>query len=169
MMRPRLEAALEDQISAGAPGALARIEAPYAGLVWAGSAGSLAYGVGRSLGPDDAFRVASVTKTGSVMCAGDRPAYGTHFAGCPSSSSATRASRPTHRTSPPRDALQALGVEAERIYVDHGLTGTHRDRPFRTCSGCVRDRRLARSGRASGGSVVSGVVVVRAEVTAAGG
>ncbi len=28
-----------------------------------------------------------------------------------------------------RDALQALGVEPERIYVDHGLTGTHRDRP----------------------------------------
>ena len=28
-----------------------------------------------------------------------------------------------------RDALQALGVEAERIYVDHGLTGTNRDRP----------------------------------------
>jgi hypothetical protein len=28
-----------------------------------------------------------------------------------------------------RDALQALGVDAERICVDHGLTGTHRDRP----------------------------------------
>jgi len=28
-----------------------------------------------------------------------------------------------------RDALQALGVESERVYVDHGLTGTHRDRP----------------------------------------
>jgi DNA invertase Pin-like site-specific DNA recombinase len=28
-----------------------------------------------------------------------------------------------------RDALAALGVPAERIYVDHGLTGTHRDRP----------------------------------------
>ncbi len=28
-----------------------------------------------------------------------------------------------------RDALQALGVDPERIYVDHGLTGTHRDRP----------------------------------------
>src|SRR4051794_913086 len=28
-----------------------------------------------------------------------------------------------------RDALQALGVEPERIYVDHGLTGAHRDRP----------------------------------------
>ncbi len=28
-----------------------------------------------------------------------------------------------------RNALQALGVPAERIYVDHGLTGTHRERP----------------------------------------
>jgi len=27
-----------------------------------------------------------------------------------------------------RDALQALGVEAERVYVDHGLTGTNRER-----------------------------------------
>jgi DNA invertase Pin-like site-specific DNA recombinase len=28
-----------------------------------------------------------------------------------------------------RDALRALGVAAERIYVDHGLTGTSRERP----------------------------------------
>lgn len=28
-----------------------------------------------------------------------------------------------------REALLALGVEAERIYVDHGLTGTNRERP----------------------------------------
>jgi DNA invertase Pin-like site-specific DNA recombinase len=28
-----------------------------------------------------------------------------------------------------RDALLGMGVEAERIYVDHGLTGTNRDRP----------------------------------------
>jgi DNA invertase Pin-like site-specific DNA recombinase len=28
-----------------------------------------------------------------------------------------------------RDGLQALGVPAERIYVDHGLTGTSRERP----------------------------------------
>jgi DNA invertase Pin-like site-specific DNA recombinase len=28
-----------------------------------------------------------------------------------------------------RDALDALGVAAERIYVDHGLTGTNRARP----------------------------------------
>ncbi|WP_431836522.1 recombinase family protein [Cellulomonas sp. Y8] len=28
-----------------------------------------------------------------------------------------------------REALQAMGVEASRVYVDHGLTGTNRDRP----------------------------------------
>ena len=28
-----------------------------------------------------------------------------------------------------RDALEGLGVAADRIYVDHGLTGTNRDRP----------------------------------------
>jgi DNA invertase Pin-like site-specific DNA recombinase len=28
-----------------------------------------------------------------------------------------------------RDGLARLGVEPERIYVDHGLTGTNRDRP----------------------------------------
>lgn len=28
-----------------------------------------------------------------------------------------------------RDGLTALGVEPKRIYVDHGLTGTNRDRP----------------------------------------
>jgi D-alanyl-D-alanine carboxypeptidase len=59
----RLQAALETQVSAGAPGALARIEAPDAGLVWAGSAGHIARGQGRSLRPDDAFRAASVTKS----------------------------------------------------------------------------------------------------------
>jgi DNA invertase Pin-like site-specific DNA recombinase len=28
-----------------------------------------------------------------------------------------------------REALEALGVARERIYVDHGLTGTNRERP----------------------------------------
>ncbi len=28
-----------------------------------------------------------------------------------------------------RDALEALGVEPDRIYLDHGLTGTNRQRP----------------------------------------
>ena len=58
----RLQAALENQISAGAPGALARIEAPGAGLEWTGSAGHLAREEARGLRPDDAFRIASVTK-----------------------------------------------------------------------------------------------------------
>ena len=28
-----------------------------------------------------------------------------------------------------RDALLNLGIQTERIYVDHGLTGTNRERP----------------------------------------
>jgi DNA invertase Pin-like site-specific DNA recombinase len=28
-----------------------------------------------------------------------------------------------------RDALAALGLEPDRVYVDHGLTGTNRNRP----------------------------------------
>jgi D-alanyl-D-alanine carboxypeptidase len=58
----RLQAALEAQVAAGAPGALARLEAPLTGLEWGGSAGQLTYGGGRALRPDDAFRAASVTK-----------------------------------------------------------------------------------------------------------
>ena len=59
----RLQAALEHQISAGAPGAVARLEVPRARLVWAGSAGRLVQGQDRSVRPDDAFRAASVTKS----------------------------------------------------------------------------------------------------------
>ncbi len=33
------------------------------------------------------------------------------------------------RCSTEKQALSALGVDAERIYVDHGLTGANRDRP----------------------------------------
>jgi D-alanyl-D-alanine carboxypeptidase len=58
----QVEAALEDQISAGAPGALALVEAPRKELEWAGAAGRLAKGDERSLRSDDAFRIASVTK-----------------------------------------------------------------------------------------------------------
>jgi D-alanyl-D-alanine carboxypeptidase len=58
----RLEAALEARVAAGAPGALARVEAPRAGLTWGGSAGGLTRGNSR-LRPDDAFRAASVTKS----------------------------------------------------------------------------------------------------------
>ena len=61
-LKPALQAALEAQLAAGAPGALARLEAPRLGLAWAGSAGALARGKSRALRPDDAFRAASVTK-----------------------------------------------------------------------------------------------------------
>src|SRR5438094_19729 len=59
----RLQAAVEAQVAAGAPGALARIEAPRAGLIWGGSTGYLARETRRALRPDDAFRAASVTKS----------------------------------------------------------------------------------------------------------
>jgi D-alanyl-D-alanine carboxypeptidase len=59
----RLFAALEAQVAAGAPGAVARIESPRVGLVWAGSAGRLAREESRAMRADDAFRVASVTKS----------------------------------------------------------------------------------------------------------
>jgi D-alanyl-D-alanine carboxypeptidase len=59
----RLQAALEAQVAAGAPGALARIEAPRADLTWGGAADYLARGKSRALRPDDAFRAASVTKS----------------------------------------------------------------------------------------------------------
>jgi D-alanyl-D-alanine carboxypeptidase len=62
-MSARLQAAVQAQVAAGAPGALARIEAPRAGLTWGGSAGHLARGNSRFLQPDDAFRAASVTKS----------------------------------------------------------------------------------------------------------
>jgi len=59
----RLQAALQAQISAGAPGALARIERPAGSLLWEGAVGDLARDGGRSLRSDDAFRIASATKT----------------------------------------------------------------------------------------------------------
>ena len=62
-MSARLQAAVEAQVAAGAPGALARIEAPRAGLMWGGSAGYLVRGSSRALRPGDAFRAASVTKS----------------------------------------------------------------------------------------------------------
>ena len=40
-----------------------------------------------------------------------------------------RVSTDEHDLTAQREALAALGVSAERIYVDHGLTGTNRDRP----------------------------------------
>jgi D-alanyl-D-alanine carboxypeptidase len=58
----RLERAVEAQVTAGAPGAMALIDAPRADLAWSGAAGNLARGESRPLRPDDAFRAASVTK-----------------------------------------------------------------------------------------------------------
>ncbi len=40
-----------------------------------------------------------------------------------------RCSTDTQDLTAQRDGLAALGVAAERIYVDHGLTGTNRERP----------------------------------------
>ena len=57
----QLQAALESQVAAGAPGALARLDVPRARLIWAGAAGRLAHG-DRALRATDAFRAASVTK-----------------------------------------------------------------------------------------------------------
>jgi D-alanyl-D-alanine carboxypeptidase len=65
----RLRSAVQAQVAAGAPGALARIEAPRAGLAWAGSAGFLARGKSRALRADDAFRAASVTKSVTAVAA----------------------------------------------------------------------------------------------------
>src|SRR5512132_4371992 len=58
----RLQPAVEAQITAGAPGALARVEGAGADLIWEGSAGVLARGTSPLLKPDYAFRAASVTK-----------------------------------------------------------------------------------------------------------
>ncbi len=40
-----------------------------------------------------------------------------------------RVSTDTQDLTAQREGLAALGVGAERIYVDHGLTGTNRERP----------------------------------------
>jgi hypothetical protein len=64
------------------------------------------------------------------MRAGERPTNGTHFTACPRSRSATPAfSTDAQDLTAQRDALDALGVEPDRVYVDHGFTGTTRDRP----------------------------------------
>ncbi|MDX6308457.1 MAG: hypothetical protein QOI06_1503 [Nocardioidaceae bacterium] len=41
----------------------------------------------------------------------------------------TRCSTDQQDLTAQRDALTGLGVESDRIYVDHGLTGTNRERP----------------------------------------
>jgi DNA invertase Pin-like site-specific DNA recombinase len=48
-----------------------------------------------------------------------------------------------------RDALAALGVAPERTYLDHGLTGTNRDRPgLREAMAALPRRRRPRSDQA---------------------
>jgi D-alanyl-D-alanine carboxypeptidase len=64
-----LEAVLEAQVASGAPGALAHLAAPRAGLSWAGATGRLAHGKGGPLRPDDAFRAASITKSVTALVA----------------------------------------------------------------------------------------------------
>ncbi len=51
-----------------------------------------------------------------------------------------RVSTDAHDLTAQRDALDRLGVAPERIYVDHGLTGTNRDRPgLRTALAVCRE------------------------------
>ena len=40
-----------------------------------------------------------------------------------------RVSTKRARSTAQRDALAAVGATPDRVYVDHGLTGTNRDRP----------------------------------------
>ncbi len=65
----RLQGALDAQIGRGAPGAVARLEAPAVGISWNGAAGRLSRGESRPLGPDDAFRIASATKNVTAVVA----------------------------------------------------------------------------------------------------
>ncbi len=53
-----------------------------------------------------------------------------------------------------RDGLRGLGVELDRVYVDHGLTGTRRDRPGLREARDIADDLTRRSVRLNlGGSV----------------
>jgi Resolvase, N terminal domain len=56
---------------------------------------------------------------------GERPAYGTHFRQVSGLLIGyARVSTDVPGFTAQRDALTALSVPAERVYVDHGLTGT---------------------------------------------
>jgi hypothetical protein len=76
VLSARLQAAVEGQVQSGAPGALARLEAPRAELAWAGAAGHLSRNGSRTLRPDDAFRVASTTKNVTAAVAVRSPPRG---------------------------------------------------------------------------------------------
>ena len=66
-----LQAAVEAQVAAGAPGALARIEAPRAGLTWGGSAGYLAI---RARHGEEAIRLAPAHANGDYKELSAKPA-----------------------------------------------------------------------------------------------
>jgi len=69
-------------------------------------------------------------KTGSVICRDERGLYGTLPPDArPERRLRARVSADQQDLTAQRDGLQALGVAAERIYVDHDLTGTNRERP----------------------------------------
>jgi len=63
------------------------------------------------------------------MCAGDGGLTGILPSRVRAQDRLPRVSTDAQDLAAQRDALEALGVEPARIYVDHGLTGTHRDRP----------------------------------------
>jgi len=82
-------------------------------------------------------------KPGSVTCAGDGGLNGILPDVSELKIGYARVSTDAQVLTAQRDALEALGVEAEPIYVDHGLTGTHRDRPglrqaLAACRGATR-------------------------------
>jgi D-alanyl-D-alanine carboxypeptidase len=58
-----IQAALDEGVAAGAPGAIIAINAPPLGIAFSGSSGLFAKRHARPLQPDDPFRAASVTKT----------------------------------------------------------------------------------------------------------
>ena len=60
---------------------------------------------------------------------GDAPAYGTLVRMAGLLIGYARVSTDEQDLTAQRNALDALGVSADRVYVDHGLTGTKRDRP----------------------------------------
>ena len=59
----------------------------------------------------------------------DRTAAGSSSAGTGIRIGCARVSADAQALTAQRDALKQLGVPPERISVDHGMTGTNRDRP----------------------------------------
>lgn len=61
-LNSELQAALDERVTAGAPGAILAIDAPKLGLALSGASGLFARDKSRPLRPEDSFRAASVTK-----------------------------------------------------------------------------------------------------------